>query len=77
MEHPAHARPRARDTQHRDLVDLRCGVAPLYTMFLGWALGRPRDGQSLTMGVVYLVGLTTALWLSLTVLTLLIGVVFY
>ena len=52
-------------------------LAPVYGLLLGWFLGEPRDSQTSTLGVVYLVGFTVALWGGLGVLTILLGVIFF
>ncbi|OAQ53854.1 hypothetical protein HTG_06195 [Natrinema mahii] len=52
-------------------------LVPVYIMLAAWFLGEPRDTKSGLMGVGYLVGLTTSMWVGMFVLTLLIGFVFY
>lgn len=52
-------------------------LAPVYVMLLGWLFGKPRDAKTGLVGVAYLLGLTTALWGGLGVVTILIGVVFF
>lgn len=52
-------------------------LVPVYVMIAAWFLGEPRDTKTGLLGVSYLVGLTTSMWVSMLILTLLIGVVFY
>lgn len=52
-------------------------LAPIYGMLIAWAVGKPRDRKTGLLGVAYLVGLTTTLWGSLLIVTLLIGVIFF
>lgn len=52
-------------------------LVPIYVMLAAWFLGEPRDTKSGLLGVSYLVGLTTSMWVGMFVLTVIIGVVFY
>ena len=52
-------------------------LLPVYGMLFGWFLGEPRDVRTGLLGVGYLVGFTAALWGALSVMTLLIGVIFF
>lgn len=52
-------------------------LLPVYLMLLGWFLGNPRDVQTGLLGVGYLVGLTTLLWVGLFFFTIFLGVVFF
>lgn len=52
-------------------------LVPIYIMLVAWFTGTPRDTKSGLMGVSYLVGLTTSMWLGMFVLTVIIGIVFY
>ncbi len=50
---------------------------PIYVMVVAWFAGTPRQTTPATLGVVYLVGIATSMWVGMLILTLLIGVVFY
>ena len=52
-------------------------LVPVYIMLAAWFLGEPRDTKSGLLGVSYLVGLTTSMWVGMFILTVLIGIVFY
>lgn len=52
-------------------------LVPVYIMLAAWFLGEPRDTKTGLLGVSYLVGLTTTMWVSMLILTVLIGLVFY
>ncbi|WP_049923310.1 hypothetical protein [Halopiger djelfimassiliensis] len=52
-------------------------LVPVYIMLIAWFTGEPRDTKSGLLGVSYLVGLTTSMWVGMFFLTLLIGIVFY
>ncbi|WP_339103725.1 hypothetical protein [Haloterrigena salinisoli] len=52
-------------------------LVPVYIMLVAWFTGTPRDTKSGLLGVSYLVGLTTSMWVGMFVLTVIIGVVFY
>ena len=52
-------------------------LVPVYGMLLGWFLGEPRDLRTGLLGVGYLVGLTTALWVVFGLFTILLGVIFF
>lgn len=50
---------------------------PVYAVLVGWAVGQPRSGRAVGLGVGYLVGLTVALWVGLYLLTVVIDLVFF
>jgi hypothetical protein len=52
-------------------------LLPIYIMVAAWFLGEPRDRTKGLLGVVYLAGLTTALWGGLFVVTMVIKFVFF
>lgn len=52
-------------------------LAPVYAMVAAWFVGDPSDRFASLLGVGYLAGLTTVLWGSLFVATLIIGAVFF
>lgn len=52
-------------------------LVPIYVMIIAWFVGVPRDTQSGLLGVSYLVGIATSMWVSMLVLTVLIGIVFF
>ncbi|WP_434522540.1 hypothetical protein [Halorubrum sp. AS12] len=52
-------------------------LAPVYAMVAAWFIGDPSDRFAGLLGVGYLAGLTTVLWGSLFVATLIIGAVFF
>ncbi|WP_254767837.1 hypothetical protein [Salinilacihabitans rarus] len=52
-------------------------LVPIYIMLIAWFTGKPRDTKSGLLGVTYLVGLTTSMWVGMLILTMIIGVVFY
>ena len=52
-------------------------LVPIYIMVIAWFTGEPRDTKSGLMGVSYLVGLTTSMWVSMFFITMLIGILFY
>jgi hypothetical protein len=52
-------------------------LLPVYLMLAAWFVGDPRKLDSGLLGVTYLVGLTTALWTSLFVATVVIDVLFF
>lgn len=52
-------------------------LLPVYVMVGAWFLGDPSDRFANLLGVGYLAGLTTLLWGSLLVATLVIGAVFF
>jgi len=52
-------------------------LAPVYAMLIGWFAGEPSDPKIATLGIGYLVGLIASLWIALTVISVLIGVVFF
>jgi hypothetical protein len=52
-------------------------LLPIYIMVAAWFLGEPRDGKKALLGVGYLAGLTTVLWGSLFVATMVIKFVFF
>jgi hypothetical protein len=52
-------------------------LLPVYAMLAAWVLGRPTDRKRVLLGVGYLAGLTTTLWGSLFVVTMVIDGVFF
>lgn len=52
-------------------------LAPLYAVIVGWFRGRPSDNELSVMGLLYLAGITVALWGGLLLFSLLLGVVFF
>ena len=52
-------------------------LLPVYGMFLGWFLGKPRNLRLALMGTSYLVGMTTVLWGGLAAFVALLGYVFF
>ncbi|WP_049923311.1 hypothetical protein [Halopiger djelfimassiliensis] len=52
-------------------------LLPVYVMVVAWFVGSPRSPKTGLLGVSYLVGLTTTMWVSMLVLTVVIGFVFY
>ncbi|MFP4632240.1 MAG: hypothetical protein ACOCT0_02875 [Halobacteriota archaeon] len=52
-------------------------LAPLYAMLAGWVFGEPRDFKLTALGLALLVGIATALWGGLFVLSMLIWLVFF
>ena len=52
-------------------------LMPIWVMIIAWFSGSPGDTKTGLLGVTYLVGITTGMWVGMFVLTLIIGVVFY
>ncbi|GAB3663625.1 hypothetical protein [Halopiger thermotolerans] len=52
-------------------------LVPVYIMLIAWFTGKPRDTKTGLLGVSYLVGLTTSMWVGMFFLTMLIGILFY
>ncbi|RKD97138.1 S1 domain-containing protein [Halopiger aswanensis] len=52
-------------------------LVPIYIMLIAWFTGKPRDTKTGLLGVSYLAGLTTSMWVGMFFLTVLIGIVFY
>ncbi|WP_117364248.1 hypothetical protein [Natrarchaeobaculum sulfurireducens] len=52
-------------------------LVPIYAMVVAWFTGTPRDTKTGLLGVSYLVGLVTSMWVGMFVLTVLIGIVFF
>lgn len=50
---------------------------PIYVMVIAWFTGTPRNTKTGLLGVTYLVGIATAMWVSMLVMTVIIGIVFY
>lgn len=50
---------------------------PIYVMIIAWFTGVPRNTKTGLLGVSYLVGIATTMWISMLVLTVLIGLIFY
>ncbi|MFC6717808.1 hypothetical protein ACFQGT_09220 [Natrialbaceae archaeon GCM10025810] len=52
-------------------------LMPVYVMVVAWFLGRPKDNKTGLLGVSYLVGITTSMWGSMLILTIILGLVFF
>jgi len=52
-------------------------LLPIYIMLVAWFAGKPRTAKKGLLGVAYLVGLTTGLWGSLFVATMVILYLFF
>lgn len=52
-------------------------LLPIYIMVVSWFVGDPSDVRKSLLGLGYLVGLTTSLWLSLFVVTQVIYFLFF
>ncbi|WP_126664718.1 hypothetical protein [Haloterrigena salifodinae] len=52
-------------------------LVPVYVMLVAWFVGTPRDTRTGLLGVSYLVGITTSMWVSMLVLTVILGLVFF
>ncbi|SFB98728.1 hypothetical protein SAMN05444422_103369 [Halobiforma haloterrestris] len=52
-------------------------LVPIYVMVIAWFVGTPRNTKTGLLGVTYLVGLTSGMWISMFFLTVIIGIVFY
>ncbi|QFU83806.1 hypothetical protein [Natronorubrum aibiense] len=52
-------------------------LVPIYVMVVAWFAGSPRGTKTGLLGVSYLVGIATSMWVSMLVLTVLIGLIFY
>ncbi|ADB60642.1 hypothetical protein Htur_1757 [Haloterrigena turkmenica DSM 5511] len=52
-------------------------LVPIYVMLVAWFVGTPRDTRTGLLGVSYLVGITTSMWVSMLVLTVILGLVFF
>ncbi|ELZ00955.1 hypothetical protein [Natrialba asiatica] len=52
-------------------------LVPVYIMLIAWFVGKPRDTKTGLLGVTYLVGLTTSMWVGMFFVTMLIGILFY
>ncbi|QSW98785.1 hypothetical protein [Haloterrigena alkaliphila] len=52
-------------------------LVPIYVMLVAWFVGTPRNTTTGLLGVTYLVGIATTMWVSMLVLTIIIGLVFY
>jgi hypothetical protein len=50
---------------------------PVYTAFLGWFLGKPRNIKSLVLGSATFLSLVLSLWGGLYALTMAIRLLFY
>ena len=51
-------------------------LVPVYMVLLGWFLGKPRNLRLSLMGVGYVVGLTTLLWIGLALMTVVTRLLF-
>ena len=52
-------------------------LVPVYVMVAAWFLGEPRDRKTAFLGLGYLVGLTTLLWVGMFLKTVVIDLVFF
>lgn len=52
-------------------------LLPVYAIFLGWFLGKPRDLKVTGIGLGYFIGLTVALWVGLFALSMVIKFAFF
>ena len=52
-------------------------LVPVYVMILAWFFGKPRDTKMAVLGLGYLVGLTTLLWVGMFLKTVVIDVIFF
>lgn len=52
-------------------------LVPVYAAVIAWYVGKPGTPKLASMGVVYLVGLTLALWVPFYIATVLIGLIFF
>ncbi|WP_247000450.1 hypothetical protein [Halosolutus gelatinilyticus] len=52
-------------------------LVPIYIMVAAWFLGSPRDTKTGLLGVTYLVGIATQMWVGMLIFTLLLGIIFY
>ena len=52
-------------------------LLPIYVMLIAWFAGEPRDTKTGLLGVTYLVGIATSMWVSMLIMTILIGIIFY
>ena len=52
-------------------------LVPIYVMLVAWFVGVPRDTRTGLLGVSYLVGITASMWISMLVLTVILGLVFF
>lgn len=50
---------------------------PVYAIFLGWFLGKPRNIKTSVLGVTTFLTLTTLLWAGLFATTMMIRLVFF
>jgi hypothetical protein len=50
---------------------------PVYVLFLGWFLGRPRNVRTTILGTSTFLALVTALWGGLFTITILIRILFF
>lgn len=50
---------------------------PVYTVFLAWYLGKPRDIKVATMGMAYFTTFVVGLWVNFFLLTMVIRFVFF
>jgi len=51
-------------------------LVPVYMVLLGWFLGKPRNLRLSLLGVGYVVGLTTLLWIGLALMTVVARLLF-
>lgn len=50
---------------------------PVYTAFLGWFLGKPRNIKTTAMGATLFLALTSALWFGLFATSMVIRLIFF
>lgn len=50
---------------------------PVYTAFLGWFLGKPRQLKTVMLGFTLFVSLVVGLWVNMLIFTLLVGLLFF
>ena len=51
-------------------------LVPVYTLLLGWFLGKPRNLRLSLMGVGYVAGLIALLWAGLAVMSTIVRLLF-
>ncbi len=49
---------------------------PVYAIFLGWFLGKPRNPKTSVLGVTVFLTLVSAVWIGLYLTTVMIGFIF-
>ncbi len=51
-------------------------LLPVYTLLLGWFIGKPRNLRLSLMGVGYAIGVATALWSGLALMSFIARILF-